>query len=168
MLIAARSTSPQSLVLQTSRGAEPPACRMLGICRTLGVSRGLERVGRGCPRQAIRRARVKWNGHAPCSLRRVGAVFGRARRQRRAGHRVATIQLLPRAHLNQSSRAASASTRSTTSVPRRRVFHTIGVQPSVGRMLLATIGSSTKSSNALRNRQRGPSRCGRSAGTSSR
>jgi hypothetical protein len=46
----------------------------------------------------------------------------------------------------------SASTRSTTSEPRRRVFHIIGVPPSVGRMLLATIGSSTKSRNALRNR----------------
>ena len=45
--------------------------------------------------------------------------------------------------------------------------HIIGVPPSVGRMLLATVGSSTKSSNALRSRQRGPSRCGRSAGTSS-
>src|SRR3989440_2910895 len=55
------------------------------------------------------------------------------------GKPFATIQILPRAHVNRSSRAASASTRSTTSVPRRRVFHTIGVPPSVGRMLLATI-----------------------------
>ena len=35
-------------------------------------------------------------------------------------------------------------TRSTTSMPRRRVFHALGVPPSVGRMLLATVGSSTK------------------------
>src|SRR5437773_12056886 len=39
------------------------------------------------------------------------------------GKPVATIQILPRAHVNRLSRAASASTRSTTSVPRRRVFH---------------------------------------------
>lgn len=32
------------------------------------------------------------------------------------------------------------------------MFHTIGVPPSVGRMLLATIGSSTKSRNAPRSR----------------
>src|ERR1700682_3443647 len=62
------------------------------------------------------------------------------------GKPFATIQILSRAHLNRSSRTASASTRSTTSVPRRRVLHTIGVPPSVGRMLLANIGSSTKSS----------------------
>jgi len=68
------------------------------------------------------------------------------------GKPFATIRVSPRAHLNRSSLPASASTRSTTSVSRRRVFHTIGVPPSVGRMLLATIGSSAKSGNALRSR----------------
>src|SRR5262249_11569619 len=54
---------------------------------------------------------------------------------------------------HRSSRAASASTRSTTSVPRRRVFHTVGA-PSVDRMLLATIGSSTKAGTQIVVRKR--------------
>jgi hypothetical protein len=40
----------------------------------------------------------------------------------------------PFATMNRASRAASASTRSTTSVPRRRVFHAIDVPPRVGTM----------------------------------
>jgi hypothetical protein len=52
----------------------------------------------------------------------------------------ATFQILPRADVNRSSRAASASARSTPQCHGGACSTPSGAPPSVGRMLLATIG----------------------------